>query len=75
MLDLMHTFPILSFLGLFVATEGSLEAQGTIARCVWLEYPNVKKCILVSVPEASRSGVQACAIFFAGSVMVEDFSR
>ncbi len=27
--------PILTVLGLFVATEGSLEAQGMIARCVW----------------------------------------
>ena len=31
MLDLTHTFPILSFLSLFVTTEGSLEIHGAVA--------------------------------------------
>ena len=62
MFNLTHTFPVLSLLCLFMATESSLEAHGTIARCIRVEYPYVEKCILGSIPKASCSDVQACTI-------------
>ena len=63
MFNLTHTFPVLSLLCLFMATESFLEAHGTIARCVRVEYPYVEKCILGSIPKASCSDVQTCTIF------------
>ena len=49
-LNLTHMFPVLSLLGLFVVTEGSLETHGAVAGCVWVEDPYVKKYILDSIP-------------------------
>ena len=46
-----------------MAMESSLEAHGTIARCVRVEYPYVEKCILGSIPKASCSDFQACTVF------------
>ena len=34
MFNLTHTFPIFSLLGLFMVTEGRLEAYGPVIRCV-----------------------------------------
>ena len=73
-LNLTHMFPVLSLLGLFVATEGSLETHEAVAGCVWVEDPYVKKCILDSIPKASCLDVQASTIFCIGSVVIEDFS-
>ena len=70
MLNLTHTIPILSLLGLFVVTEGSLETHGAVAGCVWVEDPYVEKCILGSVPKASCLDVQASTNFCVGSVVI-----
>ena len=70
MLNLMHTFPVLSLLGLFVATEGSLETHGAVTGCVWVEDPYLKKYILGYVPKVSCLDVQASTNFCVGSVVI-----
>ena len=72
-LDLAHSFPVHS-LGLFVSSEGGLEAHRTVARCVWVKDPYIKKSILRAVPESSRPDVKASTIFGVGCSVVKDFS-
>ena len=42
MLNLTHSFTILSLLGLFMVMEGCLKAHGMIGECVWMKIPYVK---------------------------------
>ena len=74
MFDFSHSFSIFPFLGLFVTTEGGLETHGAVAWCVWVKNPYVNKCMLASIPKASHSDVESCAVFSVGCVMVENFT-
>ena len=62
-LDFPDSLSVFPLLGLFMSPVNRWGVCWTVGRCVWVEHPYIKKCILCHVPKTS------CTDVYMGSIV------